>query len=82
MLGEVFNTHGLESTGADMQRHENFFTAFIANLLKQFIREVEPCRRCGNGTGILGIDRLITAFVGFFSDMLNIGRQRNFAVFI
>ena len=65
-----------------MQRHENFFTAFIANLLKQFIREVEPCRRCGNGTGILGIDRLITAFVGFFSDMLNIGRQRNFAVFI
>ena len=82
MLRQIFNTHGLECTGADVQRHENFFASFVANLLKKFIGEMKSCRRSSNCSGIFGINRLVTAFIRFFSGMLNVGRQRNFAVFV
>ena len=59
VLGEVFNTHGLESTGADMQRQLAAGYAAAAYLVEHAGGEVQSGRRGGNRAVDVRVDGLI-----------------------
>ena len=60
-----------------MKGDEDFFYAFIADLLKQFFREVQACRRGGCAAAFVGIDRLV--FIRVFHLFMDVRRKRHFA---
>ena len=67
--------HRLESTGTDVQGEVRSIHAFFLQIGKCPFRKMESGSGCGNGTGDLGIDRLISFGVGFFIRTLDIRRQ-------
>ena len=79
VLGEILFSHRLEGTGTHMQRHESFLHAHVAQIFKKLLGKMQARGRRCNGPRILGVHRLIAAFVGSLSIALDIGRQRHLA---
>ena len=60
VLCDILNTHGSEGTDSNMQHDIGEIDAFFTQTVYQFRRKMQACCRCGCGTGLLGIDSLIT----------------------
>ena len=73
---DVFFFDRPERPQADVESDEDFFHAFIADLLEQFFRKVQACRRSRCAAAFVGIDRLV--FIGVFHLFVDIRRKRHF----
>ena len=71
--------HGLESAGADVERHFLAVDAAAVEGLKHVAGEMEPGRGSGNGAFYLGIDRLVGGLVALLGGAVQIGRNGQLA---
>ena len=76
MIFDIFFFDRPERPQADVESDEDFFYAFIADLLEQFFRKVQACRRSRCAAAFVGIDRLV--FIGVFHLFVDIRRERHF----
>ena len=80
MVFDIFFFYRPEGPQADVEGDEDFFYAFIANLLEQFFRKMQACRRRRSGAAFVGIDRLV--FIRVFHLFVDIRRKRHFTDFV
>ena len=76
VIFDIFFFDRPERPQADVESDEDFFYAFIADLLEQFFRKVQACRRSRCAAAFVGIDRLV--FIGVFHLFVDIRRERHF----
>ena len=72
VFGEIFNTHWLERTGPDMERHVFNIHPFVGQSLKKRIGEVQPSRGRSHGARVFGIHRLVATLIGLIGRMGNV----------
>ena len=78
MLRQIFHFNRAEGSKTGVQCCFRKFYTYYFQSFDQFAAEVHTGRRCGNGTFILGIYRLVALFIFFFRLAFNVFRQRGF----
>src|SRR3984893_2878348 len=79
MLFDLLFVDGLECAEAHVQRDGNRFDASLAQSFENGGRKMQAGCRSGNGSRMLGEDRLVTFAVGRLILARNVWRQRNVA---
>ena len=77
MVRDFLRLHRAEGTKAHMQRDKGLADTLFTDLFQKLPGKMQPGGRCGGGSHLPGIDRLITLLV--LQLRLDIGRQRHLA---
>ena len=80
VLGKLSLANRQESPCADVERQTGDFDSARGERGEQSVGEMQPGGRRGDGAGMARVDSLVARFVRLVRAMLDVGRQRHFAV--